>query len=135
MSSSHKIDLIEYNGDHAIVAPDFHLCCAIQVSNILISNNTQETKLSSRKEKLSEELASICIWLRCGHGGLHFNGPQTKFIGDSLYKHPVFTIIIIFCLCNYLYLIIFFCQKTYQVILNLSKYYMSVLAMCYQSGK
>ena len=21
----------------------------------------------------------------------HFNGPQTKFIGDSLYKHPVFT--------------------------------------------
>jgi len=20
----------------------------------------------------------------------HFNGPQTKFIGDSLYKHPVF---------------------------------------------
>ena len=19
----------------------------------------------------------------------HFNGPQTKFIGDSLYKHPV----------------------------------------------
>ena len=37
---------------------------------ILISNNTQETKLSSRKEKLSKELASICIWLRCGHGGL-----------------------------------------------------------------
>ena len=22
----------------------------------------------------------------------HFNGPQTKFIGDSLYKHPVFWI-------------------------------------------
>ena len=20
----------------------------------------------------------------------HFNGPQTKFIGDSLYKHPVY---------------------------------------------
>ena len=20
---------------------------------------------------------------------MHFNGPQTKFIGDSLYKHPV----------------------------------------------
>ena len=24
----------------------------------------------------------------------HFNGPQTKFIGDSLYKHPVVIIII-----------------------------------------
>ena len=21
---------------------------------------------------------------------MHFNGPQTKFIRDSLYKHPVF---------------------------------------------
>ena len=23
----------------------------------------------------------------------HFNGPQTKFIGDSLYKHPVSALI------------------------------------------
>ena len=22
---------------------------------------------------------------------VHFNGPQTKYIGDSLYKHPVDT--------------------------------------------
>ena len=25
---------------------------------------------------------------------MHFNGPQTKFIRDSLYKHPVFTVYI-----------------------------------------
>ena len=41
-------------------------------------NNTKQNDLKWRK-----------TWTGLKFDLAHFNGPQTKFIGDSLYKHPV----------------------------------------------
>ena len=44
-------------------------------------NTTRQNDLKWRK---------TCIGLKFDL--VHFNGPQTKFIRDSLYKHPVYLI-------------------------------------------
>ena len=44
----------------------------------------------------------------------HFNGPQTKFIGDSLYKHPVFDLI--FSTHNHKHIIIVLSWYLFEVL-------------------